>query len=175
MILANPGRFFDLIRMTEFEGTLSEPQVQGFNTLLAAIPPSWDKRWVAYLLATAIWETNHTMQPVREAYWLSEAWRKSHLRYYPYYGRGYVQLTWEYNYKLFSHLIGKDLVSVPDLALNPGAAAQIIVYGMEHGSFTGRGFSTTLTNFIGERAIINGMDHAQAIAAIAENALLALE
>jgi hypothetical protein len=115
------------------------------------------------------------MQPVREAYWLSEAWRKAHLRYYPYYGRGYVQLTWEYNYKLFSKLVGVDLIANPDLAMVPSTAAQIIVYGMEHGSFTGRGFTTTPTNFIGERAIINGMDHAQAIAAMAENALLALE
>lgn len=30
----------------------------------------------AYVLATAKWETNHTMKPVREAYWLSEDWRR---------------------------------------------------------------------------------------------------
>ena len=55
----------------------------------------WPTAWCAYGLATAWWETNKTMQPVREAYWLSEAWRKPNLRYYPHYGRGYVQLTWK--------------------------------------------------------------------------------
>ena len=35
---------------------------------------------LAYLLATAFWETARTMQPVVEAFWLSEAWRKKNLR-----------------------------------------------------------------------------------------------
>ena len=39
---------------------------------------------LAYLLATAFWETARTMQPVDEAFWLSEAWRRKNLRY----GRG---------------------------------------------------------------------------------------
>jgi hypothetical protein len=37
----------------------------------------------SYILATAFWETARTMHPVREAYWLSESWRRSNLRYYP--------------------------------------------------------------------------------------------
>jgi peptidoglycan hydrolase-like protein with peptidoglycan-binding domain len=51
----------------------------------------------AYVLATTQWETNQTFKPVREAYWLSENWRKTHLRYHPFYGRGFVQLTWKNN------------------------------------------------------------------------------
>ena len=47
------------------------------------------------VLATVEWETNKTFQPVREAYWLNEDWRRAHLKYYPYYGRGFVQLTWK--------------------------------------------------------------------------------
>ena len=47
----------------------------------------------AYTLATAYWETNRTMKPVEEAYWLSDAWRKANLRYYPWHGRGYTQTT----------------------------------------------------------------------------------
>lgn len=57
------------------------------------------KSQIAYVLATVEWETAKTFKPVREAFWLSEAWRKKNLRYYPFYGRGYVQLTWEKNYK----------------------------------------------------------------------------
>lgn len=40
----------------------------------------------AYLLATAEWETNYTFEPVKEAYWLSEAWRMGNLRYAPFFG-----------------------------------------------------------------------------------------
>ena len=50
---------------------------------------------LTYLLATAFWQTARTMQPVDEAFWLSEAWRKKNLRYWPWYGRGHCQLTWE--------------------------------------------------------------------------------
>lgn len=41
---------------------------------------------IAYVLATVDWETNKTFKPVKEAYWLSENWRKKNLRYYPFYG-----------------------------------------------------------------------------------------
>lgn len=33
-------------------------------------------------------------------------------------------------------MVGADLVKNPDLALQPGIGAIIIVYGMKHGSFT---------------------------------------
>ena len=52
----------------------------------------------AYVLATALWETARTMKPVVEAFWKTDAWRKKNLRYYPWHGRGFVQLTWDKNY-----------------------------------------------------------------------------
>ncbi|MEO0080462.1 MAG: glycoside hydrolase family 19 protein, partial [candidate division WOR-3 bacterium] len=70
---------------------------------------------IAYVVATAEWETGKTFKPVKEAFWLSEEWRKKNLRYYPYYGRGYVQLTWESNYRKYSKILGIDLVGNPDL------------------------------------------------------------
>jgi peptidoglycan hydrolase-like protein with peptidoglycan-binding domain len=49
---------------------------------------------MAYVLATTQWETAQTFKPVREAFWKDEEWRRVNLaRYYPYYGRGFVQLT----------------------------------------------------------------------------------
>ncbi len=72
-----------------------------------------DLRWLAYMLATAFHETASKMEPVREAFWLSEDWRRSHLSYYPYYGRGYVQLTHTANYKKAGDDIGVDLVTNP--------------------------------------------------------------
>jgi predicted chitinase len=76
---------------------------------------------------------------VREAFWLSENWRRTHLRYYPFYGRGYVQLTWQKNYRRESQSdrTGIDLVTNPDVAMQPDIAAQVLFVGMEHGDFGG--------------------------------------
>ena len=62
----------------------------------------------AYVLATAYHETAHTMKPVRE--YGGETYLKKK-KYYPYVGMGYVQLTWDYNYKKASDKLGVDLVS----------------------------------------------------------------
>ena len=131
---------------------------------------------IAYIIATAQWETNHTCEPVREAYWLSEDWRRKHLRYYPYYGRGYVQLTWEANYAKFERLLKIPLVAQPDLALNPTYAIKILVIGMRDGLFTGYSLDSFTTNGIFDaryaRKIINGMDKADTIASMSrENAV----
>lgn len=122
----------------------------------------------AYILATAYWETNHTVKPVREAYWLSEAWRKEHLKYYPWYGRGYVQLTWEANYKLAGEKLGVDLTTDPDKALDASVASEVLVVGSTEGWFTGKKLSD-FDNYKSMRKVINGTDRATEIAAIAED------
>ena len=128
---------------------------------------------IEYVLATVEHETNGTFLPVVEAYWLSEGWRKKHLRYYPYYGRGYVQITWKENYKKFGDLLGIDLVNNPDLALEPDVAIDILVIGMRDGMFTGLGLEhfthASGFDFIHARKIINGMDKAMHIATIAHH------
>lgn len=43
-----------------------------------------------------------------------------------FYGRGYVQLTWRDNYALYGQMIGEDLVTTPDRALQPDVAARIL-------------------------------------------------
>lgn len=85
-------------------------------------------------IATIAIETASTFEPVREAFWLTEEWRRANLRYWPHYGRGYVQLTWESNYRLYGALLGVDLVSEPDLALAPAVAADVLAaYFVTHG------------------------------------------
>lgn len=130
------------------------------------------KTQIAYVLATAKWETNQTFKPVREAYWTSEEWRKKNLRYYPYYGRGYVQLTWENNYRKYSDILGVDLVRNPDLAMQPEIALYVLVHGFKIGVFTGRKISDYIneekTDFIQARRCINGTDRAHEIATLAE-------
>ena len=79
----------------------------------------------AAAIATIAIETASAFQPVREAFWLPESWREANLRYYPFYGRGFIQLTWEYNYRTYGDRVGIDLVSDPDSALDPGTAALV--------------------------------------------------
>lgn len=143
---------------------------------------------VAYCLATSDWETNHTHEPVREAYYLgkkAEAYRKK-LRYYPWYGRGLVQLTWEENYKKATEALKVDFLTDPDKALLPEHAVPILLIGMEEGWFTGVKLSKYLDGkdetdkedfleWYNSRKIVNGMDKANDIAVLAEQYDKALE
>jgi len=171
----NRAAFYDHIRSKL--GRLSPLQVQGFETALDALD-GLPLAWQACGLATAWWETNKTMQPVREAYRTSEAWRKKNLRYWPHYGRGLVQLTWLYNYEKADEECAKaglikagELVANLDLAMRPDIAAFIMRKGMVEGWFTGKSFSTylpasgtaTRTQYINSRRIINGLDKADLI------------
>ena len=137
---------------------------------------------LAYVLATCYWETAHTMRPVKEAYYLIktlktearvEAWRKKNLRYYPWYGRGYVQLTWRFNYDRAGKELDIDLLTEPDTALDPTIAADICIAGMREGWFTGKKLSDYITlqksDFKSARKIINGTDKDDEIAKIARD------
>ncbi|ANQ24299.1 carboxypeptidase [Vibrio natriegens] len=129
----------------------------------------------AYVLATTQWETNQTFMPVREAYWLSENWRKKNLRYFPFYGRGFVQLTWKNNYEKYSQLLDIDMTNQPDIAMQPNIALFVLIHGFKTGTFTGRRISDYIndnnTDFIGARRCINGSDRAHEISEIAKGFL----
>ena len=133
------------------------------------------KPQIAYVLATVDHETKHTFKPVREAYWLSNPdahLKKHHPEYYPYYGRGFVQLTWKLNYEKYGQLTGMDLVKSPDSALDPGVSLFILVHGFKTGGFTGRKLedyiNATRTDFFNARRCINYLNRADDIAALAE-------
>ncbi|WP_162651541.1 glycoside hydrolase family 19 protein [Lentilitoribacter sp. Alg239-R112] len=135
----------------------------------------------AYILATAYWETARTMRPVKEAYWVdgAEAWRKKNLRYYPWYGRGFVQLTWEDNYIKAGKELGVDFTKNPDKVMEPKNSAYILVKGSMDGWFTGKKVSDYVTlkssDFRGARRVINGTDKRDQIASIAKQYDKALE
>lgn len=183
--LTDEAAFFAAVRAAF--GALGQSQVEGFQRLLGAMAAArWPVSFVAYALATAWHETNETMEPVREAYWLSESWRKANLRYYPWYGRGDVQLTWEANYRAADAALGLDgaLIAEPDLAMRPDISARVLVWGMQAGAFTGKALATylplqgpaTRAAYKGARRIINGQDKADHIAGLAlgfEGALVA--
>ena len=135
-----------------------------------------DMRWLAYAFATTYHETAFTMMPIKEY------GGESYLRgkpYYPYYGRGYVQLTWEDNYRKMGNKLGVNMLgSNMDKALQPDIAAEVMYVGMRDGDFTGKKlstyFSATINDPVNARRIINGTDKAQTIAGYHEKFLSAL-
>jgi len=179
--------FFDGVRREL--GPLNQDQVNGFNAVLAeferreSTSPDWSIFDLSYMLATAWWETGRTMQPVREAFYVgdfakAEAWRKRNLRYYPFYGRGLVQLTWDFNYRKASQKLGIDFVKNPDRVMEMPIAVAIMFDGMAEGWFTAKALddyiddidesdAEDLREYTNARRIINGTDKAAAIGAIA--------
>lgn len=154
---------------------LNSATTMGVNQLLSFIeadPCINDLRWGAYLLATALWETGHTYFPIAE-YGRGDGhpYGKPAANGQIYYGRGYVQLTWEDNYKLMSQLLGVNLLDDPDLALVPEHAYKIMSIGMRCGDFTGvnlhRFIDDDSCDYVNARRIINGRDQAERIAGYA--------
>jgi len=163
-------RFFDAYRASF--GALKHSQVEGLEVLLGAIEadPSWKSvEEAAYVLATVQHETARTFQPIKEyrarqgtklratqdRYWLSG-----------FYGRGYVMITWEANYKKFG------IAETPEKALEPETAYRILAEGMRQGSFTGKKLSDFVNehdvDYYNARTVVNGHDKALQIADNAE-------
>jgi len=183
---------FDVLRRLA-GGALTQTQVDGINTLLAAPETrGWDRRWVAYALATAWHETGGRMQPVREGFAASDEGairavadlhrRGKISRNYAlrdpatgqsYYGRGLVQLTHRENYARAGVALHLPLDMQPDLALEPDVSAAILLRGMAEGWFAkdynrphtlGRYFNAEIDDPVGARRIVNGQDKALLIA-----------
>lgn len=184
--------FYKSVRAGILGPVLEPGEVSGCEAILTAMAGK-PLSHCAYALATAYHETARTMQPVREAYWLSESWRKANLRYWPWYGRGYVQITWEANYRRADDeaaaaglIIKDDLMNNPDLAMRLDLAAFIMRRGMVEGWFVPGHTLTahlprrlgTFEQFEAARRIINGTDKAKSIAVYAgqfQDALIAGE
>lgn len=172
--MINRNFFFDRVRSYLFDGKLRPAQVQGLTRILdewEALKGKKDDRWLAYMLATTHHETDRTMQPIEE-YGKGKG-RKYGPPPHPvtgkvYYGRGFVQLTWDYNYKAMGSKLGVDLFNKPELALNLDIATRILFRGMADGTFTGKKlsqyFNPSTEDWKNARRIINGLDKAELIA-----------
>lgn len=164
--------FFAAIRASLFNGSLAASQVDGITRILdyrAAKYPNMPDDELAYLLATVKWETASTMQPVTE--YGSQKYLRGK-RYWPWIGRGLIQITWKANYLKFG-------LTDPNEALQWDKALYVAFYGMVHGSFTGKKLSDYIgggkRDYVGARRIINGTDKARNIATIAEKFRVAIE
>ena len=178
--------YFNSVRDNLFEGALSQQQVDGQSVILAVWEyqaggtPMDDIRWLAYMLATTYHETATRMWPVTEYGSQEYLQGKS---YWPYIGRGYVQLTWEENYSNASSALGliddRDLVEHPEFALDSLISARVMFRGMAEGWFTsrklGQYFNEDKEDPINARQIINGNDKDELVASYYEKFLDALK
>jgi len=121
---------------------LTALQIQSLHEIAAAFTlfGDGDPRKFAYIVGTAWHESR--LKPIKEikAAPGSYVWEQYQKKYWDtgFYGRGFVQITWEANYQKMEDKLGIPLVSNPDLALQPDVAAKIIVIGMMQGMFTGK-------------------------------------
>jgi len=153
-------------------GPLKQSQVDGISSILNCLEGDEavsKVEWAAYMFATVKHETAGTYQPIEEygkgkgrKYGIRSANGKT------YYGRGYVQLTWEANYSTMGKYVKQDLVAHPEKALDPSVAYSIMSIGMRKGLFTGKKLGDYIkegvTDYKNARRIINGMDCAELIA-----------
>lgn len=182
--MINKQLFFEGYK-SKLDKNLTKKEVEDIDLFIDMVNNELDQftlfEW-AYVFATVYHETAHTFHPVIEAYWKTEEWRKRNFRYYPFFGRGYVQITWESNYKVFSKILKIDLVKNPELTLEPKNAFFILVYGLKNGSFTGKSLPeyntssyTDRMKFVNMRRVINGTDKAELIADYAQEFLRILK
>ena len=179
--LRKPDAFYGHMRGTRILGpTLTPDEVSGCEAILAACgTDGWGVSWTAYALATAYHEVAGTMKPIKE-------YGRGKGRKYGRpgkhggqiaFGRGYVQLTWDYNYERADKELGLNgaLIKNYELALDPVIAAKVMVGGMADGWFTGKKLGDTLPidgqasreAFRKSRPIINGRDKDSLIAGYA--------
>lgn len=176
MFLLNKEKFYSSIRK---KVNLTMQNVAGMEKVLDyGLQRDLPIDRFSYVIATGWWETAQTMHPVKEAYWLSESWRKKNLRYYPWYGRGLIQTTWEDNYKRMGKAIGVDLTKNPDLLLEWEYSLPALFVGMEQGLYTGKKLADYIDGvdesdaedtreYTNARRIVNLMDKANTIAKLA--------
>lgn len=190
--------------------TLSQSQVDALNDLLNFIEKDdliSDVRHISYILATTYHETAKTFRPIHEyggrSYFINRYGGQTALgkrlgndtaeEGAIYAGRGFVQLTGEYNYetaekdmrsyfpdvvnafeertgKKFDLTVGDDPndSSDPDNAMDAEIAYFIMSNGMREGRFTGKKLRDYISgrncDYVAARRIINGTDRASTIA-----------
>lgn len=174
-------------------GLLGAKALGGLSTLVDFINSDQgilDIGWGAYLLATVKHECADRWLPIEEfgkgaghSYGnavnvTDPATSKVHSN--KYFGRGYVQITWENNYTVLGNAIGlgNSLWIDPSLALDASVAYALASYGMRNGSFTSKKFSnyinTSSCDYGNARRIINGVDQKARIEGYAERLELLL-
>jgi putative chitinase len=149
-------------------GKMDKLQRESIEEIIRAFDKYGDRdlNKLAYILGTTRHESR--FKPIEERRASSSQTdvynRQNKYWYTGYYGRGFVQLTWERNYQKMSDLLNVNFVANPSLALEPKYAARILVQGMMKGSFTRKKLDTYINDqgqdFYNARKTVNGTDRA---------------
>jgi len=175
--------FYKRIREVKLFDKLTQAQVESIDAICneCDIQGVVDRRQIAYVFATAYWEAHNPKKPELRLTPIKEFGGEAYLKskkYYPYYGRGFSQLTWDYNYKKEGLRLSLNLLKNPDLILDIPIAANSHVHCMKVGTYTGKKLSDYINDkkcdFAGARRIVNGVDKKDEIAAIAQKFLTCL-
>jgi len=176
----NRQSFFEKLKANKLFSEFSQLQVDSINAILDECDELWvtDPRQIAYIFATAYHECFQPSKPWTRMTPMPEFGGEDYLKskkYYPYYGRGFSQLTWLANYQKEAKRLVIDLVNKPELMLVIETAANSHVYCMQKGTYTGKKLSDYINadkcDFINARRIINGTDKAIQIAGYADKFL----
>ena len=162
--LQNPAGAFGLIRDQSIQLIVETALHHGVS----------DERQIAYILATA----EHESQDFRRASEINGPSQALALGYSggeAFYGRGYVQITHDHRYLAMGEALGlgRALYDDPErAATDPRLAADLLVVGMQRGLYTGHALERYVneaeTDFVNARRVVNGVDRASDIAALAE-------
>lgn len=153
----------------------SEQEKRALSFLIAVyILNEYDNlKLLAYALATVRIECGPKMMPVREGFAATDEQARKYVKEqnrpysieangHVYYGRGYVQLTWENNYQ------AAGIADNPDKALDPEWAANLLFEGLLDGRWnaTGNGLMFYLDRgyIVEARKTVNILDQAEYVA-----------
>lgn len=175
---------FEEGRKELFKTGYTQAQVDSINALVNEANSQGIKlpAQLAYVLATAYHECHNPDYPQKRLTPMKEFGGQAYLtskKYYPFIGRGFVQLTWDYNYKKYAPKVLEkfkvDIMKNPEAALDIKIAAFIAIDGMINGRFTGKKLGDYITanktDFQNARRIINGTDKMAQIAGYASQFL----
>jgi hypothetical protein len=123
---------------------LDQKQVDSINGILKYAKKNniTNQFVLSYFISTAWGECR--LRPVREGFKKTDRAARAYVKRmgykyakvingHVYYGRGLVQLTWDFNYEDWG------ITDDPDKALEPDFAAKVLVIGMLDGRYNGRG------------------------------------
>ncbi len=204
MATINKQHFFDNCpyKFTDSKKILIEELIDRFDSSTKLTRLSW----LAYILATIKLEAAESYLPVPEGNYLPENKRVGALKSYyqknnpkayktifpssgkMFYGRGYVQLTHNFNYEKFNTLMpdGIDIFNTPDEVMTKDISWIVLEEGMTRDdvtvkdiNFTGHTLEMYLNDnkldWVGARKIINGTNECNLIASYAQKFYDALE
>lgn len=99
-------------------GTPPKPSKDCYDAYMKEIAPKLPLAEQAYLMANCVWESGG-LQFTEEI-----ACKTGSCEYKNYFGRGYIHITWDYNYKEASEDMKKEDPSVEDIVAKPELVAQ---------------------------------------------------